>query len=76
MAILLFGWRLWISRLTGILQTNWKDRLICDYTALTPGGDSLLPPLSDDTPAVNVSTDRTVSPQSIQFGPCLPRILH
>ena len=74
-AILLFGRRLRISRLASVPQANKKDRLICDSTASPPSGDSLLPTSSEDTPAVNVSTDRSVAPQAMHFGPCFPRIL-
>ena len=72
---MLFGRRLWISRLASVPQKNRKDRLICDSIAPPNSGDSLLPPSREDTPAVNVSTYRTVSPHDMQFGPCLPRIL-
>ena len=49
--------------------------MICESTDPPTGGDSLLPPSSNDTPAVNVSTDRTAATQSMQYGPCLPRLL-
>ena len=74
-AILLFGWRLRISRLASVPQANWKDCLICDSTAPPPSGNSLLPPSSKYTPAVNVFNDRSMATQAMQFGPCLPRIL-
>ena len=74
-AILLFGQCLRILRLVSVPQTNRKDKLICDSIAPPPGGDLLLPHYCQDTPAVNVSTDRTVTPPSMQFGPCLPRLL-
>ena len=60
---------------TSVRQANQKDRLICDLTAPPPSGDSLLPPFSEDTPAVNVSTNSSMAPQAMQFGPCLPHIL-
>ena len=72
---MLFGRCLRISQLASVPQANQKDRLICDSTSPPPSGDSLLPPSSEDTPAVNVSTDRSMAPQAMQFGPCLPRIL-
>ena len=56
-------------------QANLKDRLICDSTAPPPGGDSLLPYSREETTAVNVSTDRAMATQAMQFGPCPPRIL-
>ena len=74
-AILLFGRSLRIYRLASVPQDNQKDRLICNSTSPTPSGDYLLPPSSKDTLAVNVSTDRSVAPQAMQFFPCLPRIL-
>ena len=74
-AVLLFGRNLRISRLVSVPQTNWKDWLICDSIVSPPGGILLLTPLSDDTPAANMSTNRTVAPQSMQFGSCLSRIL-
>ena len=74
-AILLFGRRLRISNLASVPQTNRKDRLICDSTARPSSGDSLLPPSYLDTPAVNVSTDMTVTPPSMQLGLFLSRLL-
>ena len=58
-----------------VSQANQKDRLICNYTAPPPSGDSLLSPSSENNPAVNLSSDMSMSPQAMQFGPCLPRIL-
>ena len=74
-AVSLFGWSLHISRLASDPQTNRKDRLICDSIDPPPDGSLLLPPLSQDNPAVNVSTDSTVVPPYMQFGPCLTRLL-
>ena len=72
---MLFGLNLRISGLASMPQANQKDRLICYLTDPPPSGDSLLPPSSEDTPAVNVSTDRSMAPQAMQFGPYLPLIL-
>ena len=52
--VLIFGRCLHISRLASVPHTNRKDRLICDSTSPTPGGDLLLPLSSKYTPAVNV----------------------
>ena len=79
----IFGTRLRISRLASVPQKARKNRLICDSTAPPPGGDSLLSPQdrengitpTPDTPAVNASTDKASAPSSMQFGPCLPRLL-
>ena len=75
MAILLFGRHLCILRLASAPETNWKDWLVCESAGPPPGGDLLLPPSSEDTPAVNMSTNRILAPQSMQFGPCLHLIL-
>ena len=74
-SVLLFGQCLCISRLSSVPQTNRKDRLICDSTKPPPNGYLLLPPYLQDTPAVNVSMDRTMVPPSMQLGPSLPRII-
>ena len=74
-AVSLFGRSLHISRLASDPQTNRKDRLICDSIDPPPDGSLLLPPLSQDNPSVNVSTESTVVPPSMQFGPCLTRLL-
>ena len=79
----IFDNRLRISRLASVPQKALENRLICDSTAPPPGGDSLLSPQdrknrvapTPDTPTVDASTDRTSAPSSIQFGPCLPRLL-
>ena len=60
--IFLFGWCFRISQLASVPQDNQQDRLIYDSTAPPPGGDSFLPPSSEDTPDVNVSTDRAMAP--------------
>ena len=74
-AILHSGRRLQISCLVSMSQANQKDRLICDSTAPPPSGDSHVLPSSEDTPAVNVSTNRSLVPQVMQFGPYIARIV-
>ena len=56
-------------------QANRKYGLICDSAARPPSGDSHLPPSNKDTTSFNVSIDRSLAPQAMQFSPCLPCIL-
>ena len=64
-AMLVFGNRIRISRLASVDQANRKPRLICNSSAEP----------DDVTPAVNTSTKKSTSPDAIQFGACLPRLL-
>ena len=72
---MLFGQRLCIPRLYRVPQTKRNYRLICNSMASPSGGDSLLPLSCQDTPDVNVSTDRTVAPLSMQLRPYPSRLL-
>ena len=63
--LLVLGNFIRISCLVSLDQANRKPRLICNY--------SMAP--ADVTPVVNASTNKSTSPNAMQFGACLPRFL-
>ena len=64
-ALLVFGDRIWISRLASVDQANRNPRLICN---------SLAAP-DNVTFAVNASTNKSTAPDAMQFGARLPWFL-
>ena len=64
-ALLVFDDRIHISCFASMDQANRKPRLICNSSAAP----------DDVTPTVNVSTNKSTAPNSMQFGAYLPRFL-
>ena len=65
-ALIYFGTRLCNSRLASVDQTNRKPRLVYNFSAVP---DSTIP-------SINAYTDSSTNPYIIQFGACLPNLLH
>ena len=64
-ALLVFGDHICISCLASVNQANRNTCLICNsYTAP-----------DDVTPTVNMSTDKSTAPNTMQFGACRPQLL-
>ena len=64
-AVKLFGDKLKLSRIAAVPQDQCRPRLILN----------LLAQPNKETPSVDDTTDREISPESTQFGRAFPRIL-
>ena len=64
-ALHFFGRKIGISRLACLDYQNRKPRLICNSSKAP---DTIIQ-------SVNDSTDKSINPQAMQFGSCLPRLL-